>query len=119
VTALKFLLVCFGVILAGLGFAYVQYGMNGFIGMAYGLSASAFNLIALWLAVRHFSSMMADKQSPVWQTTGIVAAFFAKIPLFYIAGTFAQRHGSAANTCFMLGMLLVYSVLVGRVLTSS
>jgi len=116
---MKFLLVCLGVIVVGLGFAYYRYGTSGFIGMAYGLGASTFNLVALWLAIRHFSSMMSDKESPVWQAMGIVAAFFAKIPLFYIAGTFAQRHGPAANTCFLLGMLLVYSVLVGRVLTSS
>ncbi len=116
---MKFLLICLGVIVVGLTFAHFRYGTSGLIGMAYGLGASTFNLVALWLAVRHFSRMMADQESPVWQTTGIVAAFFAKIPLFYIAGTFAQRHGSAATTCFLLGMLLVYSVLVGRVLTSS
>jgi len=97
--------------------AYSFGGLSGLQGMAMGVFASLFNLWAMWKIIQ-----LSGKASLVGQpqrvgATLIVLAFLVKLPLFVALGLAAQRIGGAASGCFLAGLGLVYSALVGWALT--
>ena len=85
-------------------------GLEGFI---LGTAGSAFNLWALWAIIGVASRSAAAGQPPRRGTFVIVLAFLVKLPVFIALGLLANRIGGAAPTCFLAGIGLVYSALVG------
>ena len=100
-----------------IGTSYFFGGRLAMIGMTLGIAATTFNLVALALAIRTFSRMMADQDNAFWPTAGILAAFFAKVPVLIVVGMYARSLGPVAFDPFIVGLLLVYSALVGRALS--
>jgi hypothetical protein len=94
-------------------------GVLGLAGVLLGLVGSAFNLWALWAVIR-LCGKLIETQKPEGRGTFIVVlAFFVKLPLFIVVGTLSYRLGGAAPACFLVGVALVYSALVGWVLAQS
>ncbi|MBX7131274.1 MAG: hypothetical protein K1X67_01215 [Fimbriimonadaceae bacterium] len=100
--------------------AYGLAGEPGLIGMVCGLVATTFNLWALWLMIRLAGKFVkpdpGDEPSPARINRGaiiVVTAFFIKLPVFAAFAWVAQRAGEAALTAFAIGILLVYSAMVG------
>ncbi|CAN5575427.1 hypothetical protein BH11ARM1_BH11ARM1_12320 [soil metagenome] len=94
----------------------VYGGPTGLMGALAGVFATGFNILALaaivWLAGK---SPDDAKTSPL---TGSMAAiaFLIKLPLFVGVGIITNRIGGHAPACFLLGLALVYSALIGWVL---
>lgn len=108
------------VLLAAPAIAYAVAGQPGFIGMSCGLVATTFNLWALWLMIRLAGKFVTPdpgqdpNQGKVNRGTVIVVtAFFIKLPVFAAFAWVAQRAGEGALTAFAIGILLVYSAMVG------
>lgn len=108
------------VLLAAPAVAYGVAGEPGFVGMSCGLVATTFNLWALWLMIRLAGKFVTPdpgqdpNQGKVNRGTVIVVtAFFIKLPVFAVFAWVAQRAGEGALTAFAIGILLVYSAMVG------
>lgn len=101
-----------GVIVGSIGCG-VLGGGTALAGYLLGVGATAFNLIALWLVIRLLGAPPEEGPKRVLSTGWVVVAFFAKLPLFVLLGQQAHRLGGAAPGCFLAGIALVYSLLVG------
>jgi hypothetical protein len=88
-------------------------GEQGLKGAALGLGGTGFNILALWGIVRLLGYSFQKGNPPKLGSIISVIAFFIKLPLFIAFGIIAQRIGGAAPTCFLAGLALVYSCLVG------
>jgi hypothetical protein len=100
--------------------AFVIKGTYGLVGMAAGLIAAAFNLWALAGILKLGSeAAVAGPKGPKVATAFIVFAFFCKLPVFILLGLFTKRLGDPAPGCFLVGVGLVYSAVVGSALASS
>lgn len=91
-------------------------GVRGFEGISLGLAGSAFNLWALWAIIGLCGRMAGSPRSTRRGTIAILIAFFIKLPVFIALGILAHAIGGIAPTCFLVGIALVYSALVGWVL---
>ncbi|MEA2554609.1 MAG: hypothetical protein QOJ65_2785 [Fimbriimonadaceae bacterium] len=106
--------IAFGVaVLGALVASAMLGGPKGLEGMALGIAGSAFNIWALWSVIRLSGKMIDTERLRNRGTFIIVLAFFVKLPLFLAMGMLAQSIGAPAQTCFLLGLALVYSALVG------
>ncbi len=99
--------------LIAVGVAYALGGEKGLIGMTLGLFGTGFNLWAMWKVI-----VLIGKASEVGRPQRVGAtltalAFLVKLPLFVALGIVAQRLGGAAPGCFLGGLGLVYSALIG------
>jgi hypothetical protein len=88
-------------------------GEQGLKGAVLGLGGTGFNTLALWGIVRLLGYSFEKGNPPKLGSIISVIAFFIKLPLFIAFGILAQRIGGAAPTCFLAGLALVYSCLVG------
>lgn len=98
--------------LAALG-AGTAFGLGGPIALAgfgLGLAATAFSVTVLWLVIRLWTESAARSR---FVTLAVVVAFLLKLPLFVLLGNAAQALGPPAPACFLGGLALVYSALVG------
>jgi hypothetical protein len=92
--------------------------LRGGAGFALGVSASAINLGGLWAAIRAFCNpapLAAGQNQFNIQALLVVLACFVKMPIFIGAGYLAWRTGQPAPVCFIAGVGLVYSLVIGRV----
>jgi hypothetical protein len=103
-------LVLSGALLVG---CQVLAGDKGVKGAALGLGATGFNILALWAIVRLLGYSFQKGSPPRLGASLSVIAFFIKLPLFIAFGVLAQRIGGPAPACFLAGLALVYSCLVG------
>lgn len=108
------------VLLAAPAIAYAVAGEPGFVGMSCGLVATTFNLWALWLMIRLAGKFVTpdpghhpNRGKVNRGTVIVVTAFFIKLPVFAVFAWVAQRAGERALTAFAIGILLVYSAMVG------
>lgn len=99
--------------------AFAVAGEIGLAGMALGLVGTGFSIVALWWVVRLTGGMAPMGAAPKLGASLAVLAFFVKLPIFIALGLVAQRLGGPAPACFLLGLGLVYSALVGWGLASS
>lgn len=120
----RFRVILLLVLLAGLTAAYVLGGAPALIGMTYGYLGTTFSLWALWKMIGLASYLVTPPEpggmgrtTPVRGTVLVVTAFFIKLPVFAVFALAAQRLGEAALNGFAGGILLVYSALVGWVLS--
>jgi len=99
-------------VIAGGVISFVEGGVPGLAGWLVGVGASAFNLWAMWMAIRLLGTLFA--KNPATHKGGpiLVLAFLIKLPVFVVAGMSAQRLGSTASTAFIVAIGLVYSLMV-------
>lgn len=88
-------------------------GPAGGFGMTIGLIGATFNLYILWRAIGFLGATTkisgADPRTAAW----IVVAFFAKLPVYVMLGSYAHKVGGSAPTNFLFGVGLVYFFMVG------
>ncbi len=108
-------------ILTGLVLLGAQYfaGERGLKGAALGVFATGFNTVALWGVVRLLGYAFEQGSPPRIGASFAVLAFLIKLPLFIAFGVLAQRIGGPAPACFLIGLAMVYSCLVGWALAQS
>jgi hypothetical protein len=94
-------------------------GEQGLKGAALGVFATGFNTLALWGIVRLFGYAYQKGTPPRLGASFAVIAFLIKLPLFIAFGVLAQRIGGPAPACFLLGLAMVYSCLVGWALVQN
>lgn len=94
-------------------------GSNAVAGMALGLFGAAFNVIALWFLISLLGKASEKADTGKSGTTLILIAFFLKVPVYIAMGSLANRIGNPAPACFLGGIGLVYSCLVGWALARS
>jgi len=87
--------------------------------MALGLFATTFSILALWGVVRLLGDWCRDRPPSTAMQFVLIGAFLFKIPLLWVAWLVAGRIGGMAPSCFLMGLGLVYSALVGWVLAQS
>ena len=97
--------------------AYALSGLKGFEGMILGLFGTTFNLWAMWKIITLIGKASEVGRPQRVGATLTVLAFLVKLPLFVALGIVAQRLGGAAPGCFLAGLGLVYSALIGWALT--
>lgn len=100
------------------GAAFGFGGLKGLEGLTLGAVGSLFNLGALWAIIRLVSAFVSAPKAEIRGTFVIVLAFLVKLPLFIGMGVLANRIGGPAMGCFLVGVALVYSALVGWMLAS-
>ena len=93
--------------------AWIFRGTSGAAGMALGLGGAGFSICALWYLITLIGKTPPDTVRAKTTSALIVLAFFAKLPFYMIVGMLAHRIGGGADTCFLLGVGLVYFALVG------
>ncbi len=94
-------------------------GERGAYGMALGLFGATFSILALWGVVRLLGDWCRDRPPSPGMQLVLFVAFLLKIPLLWVAWLVAGRIGGMAPSCFLMGLALVYSALVGWVLAQS
>ncbi|GMV88742.1 MAG: hypothetical protein AMXMBFR81_16730 [Chthonomonas sp.] len=94
-------------------------GAAGAYGMALGLFATTFSILALWGVVRLLGDWCRDRPPSTAMQFVLILAFLFKFPLLWAAWVVATRIGDMAPSCFLMGLGLVYSALVGWVLAQS
>ncbi len=103
------------------------FGRPSGIGISLGILAASFNLWAMWLMIGAFGRMMNEKMEDDSveakrariASALIVLAFFSKLPIFLALSMLTRHLGDGALTCFLVGIGLVYSALVGWALAPS
>ena len=96
-----------------LGFAWAKGGDTGLAGMAIGLAGVSFNVWALWGMVRYIGRTFANERTTKLGTFVIMLLFFMKLPILIGLVLVTRRLGGAAPSCFLGGLALVYSTLIG------
>jgi hypothetical protein len=94
-------------------------GAPGAYGMALGLFATTFSILALWGVVRLLGDWCRDRPPSTAMQFVLILSFLFKFPLLWAAWLVAGRIGGMAPCCFLMGLGLVYSALVGWVLAQS
>jgi hypothetical protein len=87
--------------------------------MALGIGGSAFNLLAMWGAIRLMGRLiLGDAPGPF---VALVAggAFLIKLPLILWTMSLAQAMGGSAPGAFLAGLAMVYCALIGWALAAS
>jgi len=107
-----------GIAMLALILSWLTAGAAGLSGMALGLFATSFSVIALWGVVRTCSGAASAGFAGRFGVVLTVLAFLVKLPLFVILGMWAQNLGAGAAACFLAGLGLVYLALVGWALAS-
>jgi hypothetical protein len=115
----KFAIACTITGLAGLICSYVFWGNKGLFGMVLGLGGTGFSMLALWgilaIAGRSIKETAKTDGAAVFAAT----AFLLKLPIWSISAMIAQKVGGVTLNCFLGGIALVYSLIIGLVLASS
>jgi hypothetical protein len=95
-------------------------GWRGLAGLLAGLLATSASLYGWWPVLGLLERVAVENRSPdVQQRTGrmgttyMILIFLAKAPIFIALGLLARWLGGAAITCFLVGIGLVYSALIG------
>lgn len=99
--------------------AFALGGSKAAAGMGLGLGSAAFNLIALWFLISLLGANSSKADASKTGTTLILIAFMLKVPVYVLVGVAANRIGNPAPGCFIGGVGLVYSCLVGWALAKS
>ena len=94
-------------------------GNYAFVGFLLGTAATTVDLVGLWGAIRLFGRPASSTGSARFLSGLIVLVFFMKLPIFFFLANISHHLGRVANTGFLLGLGLVYSLLVGGVLATS
>lgn len=96
-----------------LAYAYFHGGPLGVAGMAIGIAATLFSLLALSWAISVIARPSTAPEQSRLRTAFIYVCFLLKLPLIVGAMTLVQRWDGAAPGHFIGGLLLVYFALVG------
>ncbi|HSI73510.1 MAG TPA: hypothetical protein VK934_10060 [Fimbriimonas sp.] len=87
-------------------------GVMGLAGMSIGLAAATVGVFALVGFTKLFAEAAAEGANPKQGAFFTALAFVVKIPLYILAFKAAELLGGAAPTCFIAGVVVVYSCLV-------
>lgn len=96
--------------------AFVVKGGLGLAGMAIGLVGTTLNMLAMRWATVALGRTIRDDAMPKSFSFGASLAFLIKLPALVLLGLWAISLGPDAGGCFLIGLALVYSFLVGWVL---
>ncbi|MEQ1822811.1 MAG: hypothetical protein ABL949_09885 [Fimbriimonadaceae bacterium] len=105
----------FMALLAGIA-AMCSYAFGnkpGLYGMAAGISATSFSLIALWWVIGIVARPLSAPSQSRWRVLFIIFCFLLKIPILGGAWALVQRLSGVAPAHFLAGLFLVYSYMVG------
>jgi hypothetical protein len=89
------------------------YGPQALVGMTAAWFAGGIGVVALGGVSFMVGRMMAQQASPRTGTTIIVLAAFVKFPVLVATWWLIRRQGVIAEQSFAIGIVLVYSALVG------
>lgn len=98
---------------AAVGLSAAVAGPEGAAGMALSLLATGFGAVMLVQIVRILSSTQASSENRPAGNIWLVGGFLLKFPAIFGAMFSAYLLGPWSIGCFIVGMLLVYSALVG------
>lgn len=96
--------------------AGVSLGLSGFAGLglfALGIISTFFFLFATWKAIQFFSAIVQAGGKPLPSLTSLFIILGFKIPFFVLLALFIQTLHFREQGCFLMGLALVYSCLVG------
>ena len=96
--------------------AYAFMGLVGLAGMSLGLVGTTLNMFAMRWATLALGKSIQDEVMPRGFSIGASLAFLLKLPVLVLLGLWANSLGTEAAVCFLIGLALVYSFLVGWVL---
>ena len=100
------------IFLSAAAIALLWGSAKGLAGLAIGLVSAAFGVTGLFFLNR-LLEVGASKSRKGGAGAGMaMITFAAKIPVYIVAGMLAKRIGGAAFTCFLAGIILVYSAVV-------
>lgn len=100
-------------------FAFVAWGPSGFVGISLGMASATTGLVILFMTIRYLTDNETRRQQAKVGAIWVVALFFVKLPALYGGFIAAEAIGNHAPGCFIGGLLLVYSALVGWALARS
>lgn len=80
--------------------------------MALGLASAVFGVFGIRLAIGLLETGSAGGRRGSFGVLISTLGFAAKIPVYIACGWLAQRWGNAAFSCFLAGIVLVYSATV-------
>jgi hypothetical protein len=101
-----------GIVALGLAGAYVFRGAPGILGFALGLASATFGCATLWAFAGLIGSSAKGGSPPKFGALLAVLGFLLKVPLYLGCFRLSQRLGTGADTCFILGVVVVYFGLV-------
>lgn len=104
---------------AASGYSHATGGSRGLYGLALGIAATAFSIAAIWGLIVVSTGSAPTTAAARTTTVLIVIAFLLKIPLLITLWGMADAAGETARSCFLIGLGLVYSALVGWALARS
>jgi hypothetical protein len=85
----------------------------GFCLYLLGIAATAMFLYATWLVIKLFSANVLQGTKPVPTMISFFVALSFKLPIFNLLGLWIRNLDFRFQACFLLGLTMVYSWLVG------
>lgn len=116
---MKFTIACIITSLLGLAASYVFWGDKGLFGMVLGLFGTGFSMLALWFILGIAGKSIKETAQTDGAAVFAACAFLMKLPIWAICAMIAQKMGGPTLNCFLGGIALVYSLIIGLVLASS
>ncbi|MFN8221236.1 MAG: hypothetical protein U0S12_14025 [Fimbriimonadales bacterium] len=99
--------------MTGAGVCLAFGGVKALQGFGLGFGGAAFNLVVLALVVGALGDAYRRSAQPRRAGLMLGLAFLAKLPIYVALGMVALRLGDTAPPCFLAGVALVYSLLIG------
>ena len=118
-SGVKFAIACTITGIAGLIVSYAFWGNKGLFGMVLGLGGTGFSMIALWGILAIAGKSIKETAQTDGAAIFAAVAFLMKLPIWAISAMIAQKAGGPTLNCFLGGIALVYSCIIGLVLASS
>lgn len=116
---MKFAIACTVTGIAGLATSYIFWGPKGIYGMSLGLFGTGFSMIALWGILAVAGKSIKETAQTDGAAVFAAAAFLMKLPIWSVCAMIAQKAGGPTLNCFLAGIALVYSCIIGLVIASS
>ncbi len=101
-----------GIALLGCLFTYAFWGILGLQGFAIGAGAGAFNMVAMWGAIKILGNFHRGIAQSGGSDVLILIAFLMKLPIYIIAAMAVQRMGGTASNGFLAAIAIVYACLI-------
>jgi len=95
-----------------LGASMMFGGSPGLAGMALGLGTGALGAYSLVWVTKLLGSVATETGTAKFGTLAAIFTFIAKAAAFFLIFLLAGRLGGAASGCFVVGVVVVYSLTV-------
>ena len=103
--------------IAGLAAATAVFPSLGALLAVLGFVLTGIYLYGTWLAITMLSNMVANEAKPVPALTSFFIVLGFKVPFFLLLGLWLRDEELRTQSCFLIGLVLVYSWVVAWALS--